>query len=53
MEINLVKISWDEAYKVLKSKLENMNSDKIGCFTGDLTNMETTFAAKELFNKGS
>ena len=45
------KISWNEAYDVLKSKLENTHSDKIGCFTGDLTNMETTFAAKELFNK--
>ena len=45
------KISWNEAYKILKSKLEITKSDKIGCFTGDLTNMETVFAAKELFNK--
>ena len=45
------KISWNEAYKVLKLKLENTNSDKVGCFTGDLTNMETTFAVKELFHK--
>ncbi len=45
------KISWNEAYKALKSKLDNTASEKIGCFTGDLTNMETTFAAKELFNK--
>ncbi len=45
------KISWENAYKILKSKLENTKNDKIGCFTGDLTNMETAFAAKELFNK--
>tara|TARA_Y100001970_G_scaffold173688_1_gene212110 strand:- start:8527 stop:10554 length:2028 start_codon:yes stop_codon:yes gene_type:complete len=45
------KVSWNEAYKILKSKLEITKSDKIGCFTGDLTNMETVFAAKELFNK--
>ena len=45
------KISWSQAYEILKSKIEITNSDKIGCFTGDLTNMETAFAAKELFNK--
>ena len=45
------KISWSEAYNVLKSKLENTTSEKIGCFTGDLTNMETAFAAKDLFSK--
>jgi len=45
------KISWKEAYSILKLKLENISSDKIGCFTGDLTNMETAYAAKELFNK--
>ena len=45
------KISWDEAYKVLKSKLDRTEFEKVGCFTGDLTNMETAFAARELFNK--
>jgi NADH-quinone oxidoreductase subunit G len=45
------KISWKKAYEILKSKLENISSDKIGCFTGDLTNMETAYAAKELFSK--
>ena len=45
------KISWNEAYEFLKAKLQNTNEDKIGCFTGDLTNMETAYAAKELFNK--
>ncbi len=45
------KISWDDAYKTLKSKLDNTSYNKIGCFTGDLTNMETAYAVKELFNK--
>ena len=45
------KISWNEAYNVLKSKISNISSDKIGCVTGDLTNMETCYAAKELVNK--
>ena len=44
------KISWTEAYEILKTKLQSINTDKIGCFTGDLTNMETAYAAKELFN---
>ena len=45
------KISWKEAYEILKSKLEKTSPDKIGCFTGDLTNMETAYIAKELFSK--
>ena len=45
------KISWDDAYKILKSKLDSTSYNKIGCFTGDLTNMETAYAVKELFNK--
>jgi NADH dehydrogenase/NADH:ubiquinone oxidoreductase 75 kD subunit (chain G) len=45
------KISWREAYDVIKEKISNTNSDKVGCFTGDLTNMETCYAAKELINK--
>ncbi len=45
------KISWNSAYDILKSKIENTSPEKIGCFTGDLTNMETCYATKELFNK--
>jgi len=45
------KISWKEAYEVIKTKISNTLSSKIGCFTGDLTNMETGYAVKELFNK--
>ena len=45
------KISWKEAYEILKLKIKNISTDKIGCFAGDLTNMETAYAAKELFSK--
>ena len=45
------KVSWDEAYEILKLKIENTKKDKIACSTGDLINMETAYAAKELFNK--
>ncbi len=45
------KISWEDAYATLTDKIKSTNSDKIGCITGDLTNMETLFSIKELFNK--
>ncbi|WP_075482781.1 NADH-quinone oxidoreductase subunit NuoG [Candidatus Pelagibacter communis] len=45
------KISWQDAYQTLVKKIKATSSDKIGCFTGDLTNMETLFSVKELFYK--
>ena len=45
------KISWEDAYGTLTDKIKSTNPDKIGCITGDLTNMETLFSVKELFNK--
>ncbi len=45
------KISWKDAYGTLTDKIKSTNPDKIGCITGDLTNMETLFSVKELFNK--
>ena len=45
------KISWEDAYGILTDKIKSTNPDKIGCITGDLTNMETLFSVKELFNK--
>jgi len=45
------KASWDEVYKIIKSKIENTNKDKICGFVGDLTNMETTFIFKEFFDR--
>ena len=45
------KASWDEVYKIIKSKIENTSKDKICGFVGDLTNMETTFIFKEFFDR--
>tara|TARA_Y100001970_G_scaffold271674_1_gene367414 strand:- start:2869 stop:4899 length:2031 start_codon:yes stop_codon:yes gene_type:complete len=45
------KISWEEAYKIVVEKINETSSEKIAGFTGDLTNMETLFVAKEFFNK--
>jgi NADH-quinone oxidoreductase subunit G len=45
------KASWDEVYKIIKSKIENIDKDKICGFVGDLTNMETGFIFKEFFDR--
>tara|TARA_B100002052_G_scaffold232213_1_gene215122 strand:- start:8445 stop:10472 length:2028 start_codon:yes stop_codon:yes gene_type:complete len=47
----LIKVSWEDAYKKIVEKINNTSSDKIAGFIGDLTNMETSFAAKEFFNQ--
>ena len=45
------KASWDEVYKIIKSKVQNTNKDKICGFIGDLTNMEASFIFKEFFER--
>ena len=35
----------------LVDKIKSTNSDKIGCITGDLTNMETGYIFKEFFDE--
>ena len=45
------KASWDEVYKIIKSKFENTSKDKICGFVGDLINMETGYIFKELFDR--
>ena len=45
------KASWDEVFKIIKSKIENTSKDKICGFVGDLTNMETGFIFKEFFER--
>ena len=45
------KASWEEVYKIIKSKIENTNKDKIAGFVGDLTNMESSFIFKEFFDR--
>jgi len=43
--------SWEEAYKIIKSKLENTQKDKISGFVGDLNNMESSYIFKEFFDR--
>ena len=45
------KASWEEVYKIIKSKIKNIEKDKICGFVGDLTNMETGFIFKEFFDR--
>ena len=43
--------SWEEVYKIIKSKIENTNKDEICGFVGDLINMEASFIFKEFFDR--
>ena len=45
------KASWQEVYKIIKSKFENTSNEKICGFVGDLTNMETSYIFKEFFDR--
>ena len=45
------KASWQEVYKIIKSKLENTSKKKVSGFVGDLTNMETAYIFKEFFDR--
>ena len=45
------KATWNEVNKIIKSKIENTDKDKICGFVGDLTNMETSFIFKEFFER--
>ena len=45
------KANWDEVYKIIKSKIENTDKDKICGFVGDLINMESSFIFKEFFDR--
>ncbi len=45
------KASWDEVFKIIKSKFENASKDKVCGFVGDLTNMETGYIFKEFFDR--
>ena len=43
--------SWEDAYDAIVKKIVNTNPKKISGFIGDMTNMETIYAAKDLFEK--
>ena len=45
------KASWAEVYKIIKSKIENIDKKKIGGFVGDLINMEASYIFKEFFDR--
>ena len=45
------KASWEEVFKIIKSKLENTSKDKIVGFVGDLNNMESSYIFKEFFDR--
>jgi NADH-quinone oxidoreductase subunit G len=45
------KASWNEVFKIIKSKFENTDKEKICGISGDLVNMETLYIFKEFFNK--
>ncbi len=48
---NFEEISWQDAYKKIKEKISKSSPDKIVGLTGDMTNMETMFVIKNLFQK--
>ena len=45
------KASWDEVLRIIKSKINTIDKNKICGFVGDLVNMETGFIFKEFFNR--
>jgi NADH-quinone oxidoreductase subunit G len=45
------KASWNEVFNIIKSKLKNVDNEKICGISGDLVNMETLYIFKEFFNK--
>ncbi len=45
------KASWDEVFKIIKSKFNNTSKDKIAGFVGDLTNMESSYIFKEFLDR--
>ena len=45
------KASWNEVYKIIKSKIESTNKEEICGFVGDLINMEASFIFKEFFQR--
>ena len=45
------KASWDEVYKIIKSKIKNTDKEKICGLVGDLSNMEASFIFKEFLER--
>jgi len=45
------KASWDEVFKIIKSKIQNTDKEKIAGFVGDLINMEASYIFKEFLER--
>ena len=45
------KTTWTHAFEAVVKKIKETNPENIAGFTGDLTNMETLYIAKEFFDK--
>ena len=45
------KTTWTHAFEAVVKKINETNPENIAGFTGDLTNMETLYIAKEFFDK--
>ena len=45
------KTTWTQAFEAVVKKINETNPENIAGFTGDLTNMETLYIAKEFFDK--
>ncbi len=45
------KASWDEVFKIIKSKIINTDKNKIAGFVGDLINMEASYIFKEFLER--
>jgi len=45
------KASWDEVFRIIKSKIENIDKNKIAGFVGDLINMEASYIFKEFLER--
>ncbi len=45
------KASWGEVFKIIKSKIQNTDKDKIAGFVGDLINMEASYIFKEFLER--
>ena len=43
--------SWEEVFKIIKSKFKSTPKDKIAGFVGDLNNMESGYIFKEFFDR--
>lgn len=47
----LVKATWDEAFALIKNKINNISGKEIAAIAGDLADTESMFVLKNLMNK--